>query len=80
MPRGYGMRWKRRREHERDRLRRGERPFLFDATVTTCIGSPDPRRWIDAIAVAGGAVGEAAALCGIEGVPRDAKALWGRSW
>ena len=57
----------------------GERAFLFAPDSEEVIADVDRPRWERAIAQAGGAVAVAAAACGIEGVPRGAKVLWGRS-
>ena len=61
------------------RRRRGERPFIFDRDVSRCLGEADREEWEIAITECGGDVAAAADWCGLEGVPRNAKALWGRS-
>ena len=61
------------------RQRRGERSFIFTADLSRCLGEVDREEWEDAVAFGGGSVAEGAAECGITGVPRDAKALWGVS-
>jgi len=61
------------------RRRRGERAFIFDQDVSRCLGEADREEWEDAIRGCGGDIPAAADWCGIEGVPGNAKALWGRS-
>ena len=61
------------------RERRGERAFVFDKDLCRCLGEFDREDWEFAISVSGGDVAAAAAQCGAAGVPRGAKALWGRS-
>jgi len=61
------------------RRRRGERAFLFDKDVARCLGEVAREEWEDILRLSGGEVAEAAAICGIQGVPRSAKALWGLS-
>lgn len=74
---------KRRKNRSRDqkelRRRRDEHVFLFDGDFSRCIGQADREAWEFAISICGGSVAQAAQECGLSGVPRDAKALWGRS-
>ena len=74
---------KRRKNRSRDqkelRRRRDEHVFLFDREFCRCIGRADLDAWELAISICGGSVAQAALQCGIADVPRDAKALWGRS-
>jgi hypothetical protein len=52
---------------------------LFDESVTEVLASPDSFVWELAIADHGGSVDAAAKECGINDVPNNAKALWGKS-
>ena len=61
------------------RKQHGERAFIFTAALNRCFGDVEREDWEWAIADAGGSVAEAAVDCGLTGVPRDAKALWGKS-
>jgi hypothetical protein len=67
------------REQKQRRIRRGERVFLFDESVTDVLASPDSFVWELAIADHGGSVDAATEECGINDVPKNAKALWGKS-
>ena len=67
------------REQRDLRLRRGERAFLFPKDLSRCLGDVDRDDWQFAISVSGGDVTAAARECGISDLPREAKALWGRS-
>ena len=75
------------KSHARDRARRqkelrrrrGERAFLFDKELATCLGELDREDWEFAIQMAGGDVAAAARECGLADVPRGSIALWGRS-
>lgn len=66
-------------DQRRLRERNGERAFLFSADLTACLGEVEREEWEDAVSMAGGSTAAAAALCGIPGLPRSTKALWGRS-
>lgn len=76
-----------RNRHDRDRSQaqralrheRGEKAFVFDKDVTHYIGEFDRDAWERAISACGGDVAAAARACGNDGVPRGAKALWGRT-
>lgn len=68
-----------RRRQRQLRKRRGERAFLFDAELSRCLGEVDREEWEFAISMGGGDLASAAEMCGLEGVLRNAKALWGRS-
>lgn len=61
------------------RRRRNEKAFLFDKDLSRCLGRADREDWELAISMCSGNVAEAARECGLSGVPRDAKALCGRS-
>ena len=61
------------------RERRDEQAFLFDNDVSRCLAEVDRDQWELAIANQGGDLVAAAKECGIVGLPRGAKALWGRS-
>ena len=67
------------REQKRRRKRRREQVFLFDSSVTRVLASPDAGLWEIAIADHGGRIDAAARELGLSDVPRNAKALWGRS-
>jgi len=66
--------------HEQRRLckRRNERAFLFTAEGQL-LAEVDRDTWEFAIAVASGDVARAAEECGLHAIPKDVKALWGRS-
>jgi len=76
-----------RRHHRKDRSeqqrqlrqRRAEHAFIFDKDVNRCLANVDREDWEDAISMAGGNVSDAAADCGVEGIPKSAKVLWGKS-
>ena len=61
------------------RQRRAERAFIFDKGVSRCLANVDREDWEDAVSMAGGNVSDAAAGCGIEGIPKSVKVLWGNS-
>jgi hypothetical protein len=61
------------------RRRRGERAFIFDQDLARCLGDADRDEWDFAITLSAGNVSQAAEQCGIDGVPRGAKACSGRS-
>lgn len=65
-------------EQRQDRRRRGERAFLFDKDVSSCLADVRQDRWEWAISLHGGDVVSAARACGLE-VPSGTKALWGKS-
>lgn len=67
------------RQQRRLRRQHGERAFIFDQDVSRCLGEVEREDWEIAISECGGDVAAAADSCGLEGVPRSAKALWGRS-
>lgn len=68
------------RHHQKDqRRKRDERAFVFDSTMTQCLAEFERDDWEWAIEMAGGNVGEAAEAAGISGIPRNARALWGKS-
>lgn len=67
------------REQRARRQRRGEKAFIFDARVETCLGEVDRDDWELELSMAGGDTVRAAKECGVDDVPKDAKALWGRS-
>lgn len=68
-----------RRDQKERRIRRGEQVFLFDESVTEVLASPDAFVWELAISDHGGRVDAAAEECGLKDVPKNAKALWGKS-
>lgn len=74
-----------RRQHDRSRTQRalrqgrGERAFVFDKNLSRCLGEFGRDQWETAISLCGGDVVSAARECGLEDVPRGARALWGRS-
>lgn len=72
-------RQQRSRQQRQLRRRRGERAFLFDPDLTRCLGEVEREEWEFAISICGGDVAAAAAECGLAGVPRGARALWGSS-
>ncbi|MBI4405595.1 MAG: hypothetical protein HY537_15645 [Deltaproteobacteria bacterium] len=61
------------------RKKRHECAFLFDSTMANCLAEVERDEWEWAIEMAGGNVSEAAVLTGINNIPRNARALWGRS-
>lgn len=65
-------------EQRRLRKRRNERAFLLTADGQL-LAEVAREQWELAIRSAGGDVGGAAQECGLEALPREAKALWGRS-
>jgi len=67
------------RRQQQLRRQRNERAFLFDAQLSRCLADIERTKWELFISLSGGNVAEAATLCGIEGVPAGARALWGRS-
>jgi hypothetical protein len=60
-------------------MRRGERAFLFTHDLATCLAELDRDQWQGALSMCGGDTAVAAVMCGISDVPRNARALWGRS-
>jgi hypothetical protein len=70
---------KRSRQQRDLRRRRGERAFLFDKELSRCLGEVAREEWEDAISLCGGDVADAALLCGVPGIPKGARALWGQS-
>lgn len=79
MPKRRHQRKDRSQQQKQLRQRRGERAFIFDKDVNRCLADADREDWEDAISMAGGTVSEAATYCGIKGVPKSAKVLWGKS-
>jgi hypothetical protein len=70
----------RRSNHQRQMRRdRGERAFLFTHDLATALAELDRDEWQTALSMKGGDTAAAAAMCGIADVPRNARALWGRS-
>jgi len=67
------------RSQQKLRTRRGESAFVFDPTLSSCLGRVDREDWELEIDFHGGDVVLAAAACGVGSVPRGSKALWGRS-
>lgn len=61
------------------REHRGEKSFVFDRELANCLGEFDRDSWERAISSFGGDVPSAARACGLDGVPRGAKALWGQT-
>lgn len=61
------------------RQRRGESVFVFDQELSRCLGEIERAQWDVALSVCGGDVVSTARECGLDQVPRGAKALWGRS-
>ena len=53
--------------------------FVFDSILVDVLAEFDARKWERAIREAGGSVARAAAKCGVEGLPGNARALIGRS-
>jgi hypothetical protein len=64
---------------KRLRQRRNERAFIFDKDLERCLGAADREDWELAISLFGGNVADAATDCGLEGIPKNAKVLWGKS-
>ena len=67
------------REQRDRRRKRGEDVFVFVPSLTRCLGRVDRDEWEDWSRFHQGDVLRTAAACGLVGVPRGAKALWGRS-
>jgi hypothetical protein len=76
---GKGVDQRRSAEQRELRERRDERAFLFDKDLSRCLGEVDRAKWEWALSSCRGDVARAAHQCGLDGVPRGAKALWGRS-
>ena len=68
-----------RREQKERRRRRGEQVFLFDESVREPLATVDAFVWELAISDHGGRVDAAAEECGLKDIPKNAKALWGKS-
>lgn len=68
------------RNHQKNlRQKNNEHAFLFDSSVTKCLGQVERDEWELAIEMADGNVSEAAKSIGIMDIPRNARALWGKS-
>ena len=67
------------RRQKQMRRRHGENAHIFDKDLTQALAEVECDSWEFAIALAGGNVPAAAEICGLEGIPRSAKVLWGRS-
>lgn len=67
------------RRQKKMRKTRDEHAFIFTEDLSQCLAKVEREDWEDAISFAGGNPADAAEMLGIEGVPRNAKALWGRS-
>jgi len=68
------------RDYQKDlRRKRNEKAFLFEQTMVKCLAEVEREEWEWAIEMVGGNVGEAAAIVGIKNIPRNARALWGKS-
>jgi hypothetical protein len=73
------------RQHDRScaqralRQGRDERAFIFDKNLSRCLGEIARDQSETAISLCGGDVVSAARECGVAGVPRGARVLWGRS-
>lgn len=65
-------------EQRRVRKRRNEHTFLF-TPAGQLLDEVDRDTWEFAISVASGDVARAAEECGLQAIPKGAKALWGRS-
>lgn len=52
---------------------------MFTHDLATVLAEIGRAEWHSALSICGGDSAAAAATCGLSGVPRDARALWGRS-
>ena len=68
------------RNHQKNqRKKKDERAFLFDFEMSKCLAEVDRDEWEFAIEMSGGNVCAAATMAGIKNIPRNARALWGKS-
>jgi len=69
------------KRHRQKELRRkgDELAFLFDPTMTKCLAEVKRDDWEWAIAMSGGSVSDTAAMAGINEIPRNTRAIWGKS-
>ena len=67
------------RRQKKLRKARNESAFVFTHDLSRCLARVEREDWEDAIAFASGNPADAANTLGINGVPRNAKVLWGRS-
>jgi hypothetical protein len=67
------------REQRQLRQRRGERAFLFDKDLSSCLGEVEREEWELVQSLHGGDVCKAGLEYGVQCVDPGAKALWGRS-
>lgn len=61
------------------RRKRDEKAFVFDAAMSNCLAEVERDQWEFAIEMAGGSVSEAAKIAGLSEIPKNARALWGKS-
>lgn len=61
------------------RVQQNEKAFIFDQNFQNCLAEVARERWEAAISFADGNVVDAAIDCGLSGIPKGAKALWGKS-
>ena len=67
------------RRQKKRRKARDEYAFIFTSDLRECLARVEREDWEDAVSFAGGNPADAADMLGIGGIPRNAKALWGKS-
>lgn len=66
-------------QQKANRKNNNENAYIFDNTLKHCLGEISRTDWEWAIDMAGGNISEAAADIGLKDIPKNAKALWGKS-
>jgi hypothetical protein len=69
------------KSHQQKKLRRwqNEQAFIFDHNFQNCLAEVEREKWEMAISFAGGSIADVAMDCGLSGIPKGAKVLWGKS-
>jgi len=67
------------RRQKKHRKARDEHAFIFTSDLHECLARVEREDWEEAISFSGGNPADAADMLGIRGIPRNAKALWGKS-
>ncbi len=67
------------RRQKKRRKARDEYAFIFTSDLRRCLARVKREDWEEAISFSGGNPAHAAETLGICGIPRNAKALWGKS-
>ena len=67
------------RRQKKRRKARDEYAFIFTSDLRECLAVVEREDWEEAITFAGGNPADSADMLGIRGIPRNAKALWGKS-